>query len=103
MISRLKGVIVHDHYTKVPRENGEGTTRGWGTRPSPKAKPFEEDFGDTLTRSWENSPNLGKDIILTHGWENSPTLGRISLQPMVGGSYATSGRISLRPIDGGID
>ena len=49
MILRLKGVIAHDHDTKLPGEYGEGATAGWGTRPSPKVKPFEEDSEDILT------------------------------------------------------
>ena len=66
MILRLKSVIAHDHDTKLPEEDGEGSTAGWGTRPSPKVKPFEEDPGDTPTRDWRNRPNLGKDPILAH-------------------------------------
>ena len=49
MILRLKGAITQDHNIKLPGEDGEEDTTGWGTRPSPKVKPFEEDPGDTPT------------------------------------------------------
>ena len=50
MIPRLKGVIAHDHDTKLLGKYGEGMATSWGTRPSPKVKPLEEDPGDALTR-----------------------------------------------------
>ena len=50
MIPILKGVIAHSHDTKLPGEDGEDMATGWGTRPSPKVKPFENDLRDTLTR-----------------------------------------------------
>ena len=50
MIPRLKGVIAHDHDTKLPGENGKDVATGWGTKPSPKVKNFGEDLRDTLTR-----------------------------------------------------
>ena len=50
MILRLKGVITHDHDTKLSRKDDEDATKGWGTRPSPKAKPFGKDPKDTPTR-----------------------------------------------------
>ena len=49
MIPRLKDVIAHDHDTKLLGEDGGDAAIGWGTRPSPKEKPFGEDPGDTLT------------------------------------------------------
>ena len=61
MIPRLKGVITHDHCTKLPRQDGENMAIGWGTKLGPKAKPFEEDPKDTLTRGWGNKPNPKKD------------------------------------------
>ena len=54
MIARLKGVITNSHDTKLPREDGEDVAIGWGTRPSPKVKPFREDLRDTLTYDWGN-------------------------------------------------
>ena len=49
MIPRLKGAIAHDHDIKLPGKDGEDAATSWGTRPSPKVKPFEEGPGDTLT------------------------------------------------------
>ena len=49
MILRPRGTIVHDPDTKLPGEDGEDATTDWGTRPCPKAKPFEKDPGDTPT------------------------------------------------------
>ena len=49
MILRLKGAIFHGHATKLPGEDDEDAATGWGTKPSPKAKPFEEGLGDTPT------------------------------------------------------
>ena len=49
MILRLKGVIAHDHDTKLPGKDGEDAAIGWGTEPNPKAKFFEEDPRDTPT------------------------------------------------------
>ena len=60
------------HDTKLPGEDGEDEAVGWGTMPSPKAKPFEEDPGDTLTRGWGNKPNPGKDPTSAHGSRNKP-------------------------------
>ena len=51
MIPRLKSAIAHNYDTKLPGEDDEEVATGWGTRPSPKAKPFGEDPGDTSTRS----------------------------------------------------
>ena len=48
MIPRLKGAISHGPDTKLPEEDGEDAMTSWGTKPSPKAKPFREDLGDTL-------------------------------------------------------
>ena len=61
MIPRLKGVIAHGHDTKLPGEDGEDAAIDWGTRPSPKAKLFEEDLRDILTHDWGNKPNPEKD------------------------------------------
>ena len=61
MIPRLKGVITHDHDTKLLREDGEDVVTGWGTKHSPKAKLFEDDPEDTLTRGWGNRPKPKKD------------------------------------------
>ena len=72
MIPRLKGVIAHDHDTKLPGENGEAAATSWGTRPSPKVKPFEKDLGDYSTRGRKNRQNLGKDPTLAYGWGNRP-------------------------------
>ena len=72
MIPRLKGVIAYGHDTKLPREYGEDVTIGWGTRPSPKVKPFEEDPKDISTRGWGNIPNPGKHPTPTCGWGNRP-------------------------------
>ena len=72
MILRLKGVITHDHNTKLPREDGESTAAGWGIKPSPKEKPFEEDPEEAPTRGWGNRPNPRKDPNLAHGWGNRP-------------------------------
>ena len=58
MIPRLKGVISHSHDTKLLREDGEDTATNWGTRPSPKAKPLEEDPEDTPTCDWGTDPTL---------------------------------------------
>ena len=66
MIMRLKGVIAHSHDTKIPRENSVG----WGTRPNPKVKPFEEDSGGASTCGWGNRPNPEKDPTLARGWRN---------------------------------
>ena len=49
MILRFKGSIAHGHDTKLLGEDGEDVTTGWGTKPSPKVKPFEEDHTDTPT------------------------------------------------------
>ena len=67
MIPRLKGVITHDHDTKLQGKDGEGATTCWGTRPSPKEKPFEEDPKDTPTRGRRNKPNPRKDPIPAYG------------------------------------
>ena len=72
MIPRLKGVITHDHDTKILGKNGEGAATGWGTIPSPKARPFEEDSRDAPTCGWWNKPNAGKDLVPAHGWGNRP-------------------------------
>ena len=69
---RLKGVIVHGHDTKLPGEDGEDTAVGWGTRLNLKAKPFEEDPEDALTRNWGNRPNPRKDPTPAYGWGNRP-------------------------------
>ena len=62
MILRLKDAIAHGHNTKLPREDGEDAAIGWGTKPSPKAKPFKENPRDTLTRGWGNRPNPQKNL-----------------------------------------
>ena len=62
MIPRLKGVIAHSYDTKLLGENGEDTTLGWGTRPSPKTKPFKEDPRDASTCGWGNRPNPKKKL-----------------------------------------
>ena len=67
MILRLKGIIAHDHDTKLPGEYGEGVAAGWGIKPSPKVKPFKEDPGDSPTYGWGNIPNPRKDLTLAHG------------------------------------
>ena len=67
MIPRLKCVIIHDHDNKLGGENDEDATTGWGTKPIPKAKPFQEDPRDTLICGWGNRPNPRKDPTLTHG------------------------------------
>ena len=72
MIPRLKGIIAHSHDTKLLGEDGEGVTAGWGTRPSPKTKPVEEDPRNTPTRGWGNIPKLKKDPTLAHGWGYRP-------------------------------
>ena len=73
MIQRLKGVIAHSHNTKLPGEDGEGVAAGWGTRPSPKAKPFEENPKDTLTCGWGNRPNPKKEShVRQRGGQNRP-------------------------------
>ena len=72
MISRLKSIIAHNHDTKLLGEDGEDATAGWGTRPSPKAKPVEKDFGDTLTTGLGNKPNPEKDLVMTYSWGNRP-------------------------------
>ena len=76
MIPRLKSVIAHGHDTKPPEEDGEDTVTSWGTKPSPKAKRFEENLADTPTRGWGNIPNPRKDPTLTRGWGNRPNLKR---------------------------
>ena len=63
MIPRLKGIIDHSHDTKLLEEDGEDAEADWGTRPSPKAKPFREDPRDTPTCVWGNKPNPKKDSI----------------------------------------
>ena len=68
----MKGVIAHDHDTKLLGEDGEGVTIGCGTRHSPKAKPFEENPRDTLTCGWGNRPNPEKDPTSAYGWGNRP-------------------------------
>ena len=72
MIMRLKGVIAHNHNTKLQGENGEDAVARWGTRPSLKAKPFEKDLGDALTYGWGNRPNPRKDLTPAYGWGNRP-------------------------------
>ena len=72
MIPRLKGVIAYGHNPKLPREDGEDATIGSGTRPSPKAKSFEEDPRDTLTHGWGNIPNPEKNSTLVHSGGNRP-------------------------------
>ena len=72
MILILKDVIAHDHDTKLLGGDGEDAAAGWGSRPSPKAKPFEEDLGDAPTYGWGNIPNPRKDPTLAHGWGNKP-------------------------------
>ena len=72
MIPRLKGVITHDHDTKLLGEDGDATIRGWGTKPSPKEKSFGEDPGDTPTRGWGNRLNPEKDPTSAYGWGNRP-------------------------------
>ena len=72
MILRLKGVIAHDHDTKVPGEYGEGAAVGWGTRPNPKAKPLEEYPRDAPTHRRGNRPNPEKDPTSSYGWGNGP-------------------------------
>ena len=72
MIPRLKGAIAHNHDTKLLGEDDEDSSIGWGTRPSPKAKPFGEDPRDTLTRGQGNRPNPKKDPTPTYGWGNRP-------------------------------
>ena len=67
MISRLKGVIAHGHDTKLPREDSDSATVGWGTRPSSKVKPFEEDPGDALTYGREDRPNPEKNPTPVYG------------------------------------
>ena len=67
MILRLKGVIAHDHDTKLLGEDGEGTAIGRGTRPSPKAKPLEEDPRDAPTHGRANRPNPKKDPTPAYG------------------------------------
>ena len=67
MILRLKGIIIHDHDTKLPGEDGEGMIVGWGTRPSPKAKPLEKDPRDALTHDRGNIPNLRKNPTSAYG------------------------------------
>ena len=67
MILRLNGVVTHDHHTKLPGGDGEDAATGWGTRPSPKAKPFGEDPRDTPTRGWGNRHDPEKDPALTYG------------------------------------
>ena len=74
MMLRLKCVIAHSQNTKLPGEDGEDTTTGWGTKPSPKVKPFREKPRDTPTRGWGNRPNPGKDPTSTSGWGNRPYL-----------------------------
>ena len=76
MIPRLKGVIAHSHDTKLLGEDGEGSTAGWGTRPSPKVKLFKKDLGDTPTRGLGNRTNPEKDLTPAHGWGTDPTLRR---------------------------
>ena len=61
MISRLKRTIAQGHDTKLPGEDGEDAATGWGTRLSPKAKPFIEDPKDTPRCGWKNKPNLEKN------------------------------------------
>ena len=63
MIPRLKGAITEGHNTKLPREDGEDAATGWGTRPSPKAKPFREDPEDTLICGLGNRPNPKNNLI----------------------------------------
>ena len=63
MIPRLKGIIAHSQDTKLLGEDGEDTAIDWGTRPSPKAKPFGKDLSDTSTCCWGNKPNPKKDSI----------------------------------------
>ena len=72
MILRSKGVITHEHDTKLPGEDGEGATADWGTRPSPKAKLLEEDPKDAPTHGRGNKPNPEKDPTLAYGWGNRP-------------------------------
>ena len=72
MILRLKGIIAHGHDNKLLGEDGEGMTSGWGTKPSPKAKPVEEDPRDASTRGLGNRPNPEKDPTPAHGWRNRP-------------------------------
>ena len=72
MIPRLKGVITHDHDTKLPVEDGEDSATGSGTRPNPKMKSFEENPIDIPTGGWGNRPNPGKDHTPTCGWGNKP-------------------------------
>ena len=72
MILRLKGIITHNHKTKLLGDCGEDVAIGWGIRPSPKAKPFEEDPKGIQTLGWGKRPNPGKDPTLTHGWGNKP-------------------------------
>ena len=69
---RLKGVITHGHDTKLPGEDGDGAAACWGTKPSLKARPLEEDSRDAPTCGWGNRPNPGKDPTPAHGWGNRP-------------------------------
>ena len=85
MILRLKGVITHVHDIKLSGEDREGVLVGWGTRPSPKVKPFEEDPGDTSTHRRGNRPNLGKDSTLVIIGGTNPTPRRSPTSVNVGG------------------
>ena len=85
MILRLKGVITHDHDTKLPREDGEGAAVGWGTRPSPKAKTHEEYLGDAPTHGRGNKTNLRKDPTPAFGWGTDLTPRKSPTSDDVGG------------------
>ena len=72
MIPRFKGVIAYNHDTKLLGEDGEDTVVSWGPRPSPKAKPLEEDPEDAPTRGRGDRPNPEKDPTPAYGWGNKP-------------------------------
>ena len=72
MISRLKGAIAHSHDTKLLGEDGEDAAAGWGTKPSLKAKHFEEDPKDASTYGWRNIPKSRKNPTPAYGWGNRP-------------------------------
>ena len=70
MILIWKGIITHGHDTKLLGKDGEGVAARQRTRPSPKAKPFEEDPRDAPTYGWGSRPNPEKDPTPAQGWEN---------------------------------
>ena len=63
MNPRSKDVITRSPDTMFPREEGEDAATDWGTRPSPKVKPFGKYPEDIPTRDWGNKPNPKKDPI----------------------------------------